>query len=229
MGNLFSVKNACEQVGMEAGITSNAREIRQAGAVILHGVGAFGEAMKTLRRLGLVDLLQEVAASGKGKPFIGICLGMQLLMTESFEFGRHPGLGLIKGQVVRFEPPPKREALKPSLKVPQIGWNQIHPVSPRGWGDSPETSPLAGLSPGEYMYFVHSFHALVRLTGEDSFSILSATQYGPVSFCSSFRRGNIVAFQFHPERSGPIGLQIYKNLAQWIIQSNQWRSEWLNR
>lgn len=214
MGNLFSVKNACEQVGMEAVITSDAVEIRRADGVILPGVGAFGTAMKTLQRLGLVEVLQEVADSGHGKPFVGICLGMQLLMSESFEFGRHPGLGLIEGQVVKL---PVSQALGRQLKVPQIGWNQIHPHRGED-GNAPRYSgsPLAGLTGGEYLYFVHSFYVQPM----DQAVILSETSYGSVRFCSSFKKGNVVAFQFHPERSGPVGLQIYRNLVQWI-QSQQ--------
>lgn len=205
LGNLFSVKNACEQVGLAAAVTSDARQIRQADAVILPGVGAFGKAMEALQRMGLVEVLAEVANGGTGKPFIGICLGMQLLMTESFEFGRHEGLDLIKGEVVQLQVSQSGGRFS---KVPQIGWNKIHPASNREW----ENSPLAGLNSGEYMYFVHSFY--VRPV--DSFVTLSTTPYGPVSFCSGLRKGNIVGFQFHPERSGPAGLQIYRNLAQWI-------------
>ncbi|MBI3332860.1 MAG: imidazole glycerol phosphate synthase subunit HisH [Candidatus Omnitrophica bacterium] len=207
MGNLFSVKNACEQVGMEACVTSDAREIRQADAVILPGVGAFGKAMETLRQLGLVDLLKEVADSGQGKPFVGICLGMQLLMTKSFEFGEHEGLGLVEG-VVQSLQVSVQGGLK--LKVPQIGWNAISLPTRGHWEDS----PLDGLTGGEQMYFVHSFY--VTPMGKDTGVDLSKTSYGPLQFCSSLRKGNIVAFQFHPERSGPDGLRIYRNLAQWI-------------
>ena len=208
LGNLFSVKNACEQVGMDASITSDAWEIRQADAVILPGVGAFGNAMETLRRLGLVGVLKETADSGNGKPFVGICLGMQLLMTESFEFGRHEGLGLIEGRVVKLQA--DQEGGR-RLKVPQIGWNQIYPETDGDW----ENSPLAGLRGGEHMYFVHSFYVEPKNS-----TTLSQTLYGPIRFCSSLRKGNIVAFQFHPERSGPSGLQIYRNLVRWI-QSHQ--------
>lgn len=215
MGNLFSVKNACEQVGMEAGITSDAHQIRQADAVILPGVGAFGKAMETLRRLGLVEILKEAADSGMGKPFIGICLGMQLLMEKSFEFGEHQGLGLVEGVVKSLQVSVQGSR---KLKVPQIGWNTIHPPTDGEWGDSPLETPLAGLRGGEYMYFVHSF--CVTPMGRDTGVDLSKTSYGPHRFCSSLRKGNIVAFQFHPERSGPAGLQIYRNLAQWIQRFN---------
>ena len=210
MGNLFSVKNACEQAGMEAAITSNAQEIRSADGVILPGVGAFGTAMETLRRLGLVEVLQGVAGSGQGKPFIGICLGMQLLMTESLEFGRHAGLNLIEGQVVKLETSRMGER---KLKVPQIGWNQVYPHGNGDWKTQTRfDSPFAGLTDGEYMYFVHSFYVKPL----NQAVVLSQTAYGPTHFCSSLKKGNIVAFQFHPERSGPAGLKIYQNIREWI-------------
>jgi len=201
MGNLFSVKHACESVGLKASITASRQEILAADAVILPGVGAFGDAMATLVRLQLVDVLRQVAVSGK--PLVGICLGMQLFMTRSYEFGCHEGLGIIEGEVVRFESPAEGAA---RLKVPQVGWNHIHGNG--AW----KGSLLDGLQSGEFMYFVHSFYAIPA----DSRVVLSTTRYGHIEFCSSLSHGNVFACQFHPERSGPQGLRIYHNFAERI-------------
>ena len=214
LGNLFSVKQACEHMGMRGIITSSSKEIRAADAVILPGVGAFGDAVASLRRLKLIDVLSEVSESGK--ILVGICLGMQLLMTESFEFGWHQGLDLIQGQVVAFENPADDSGR--SLKVPQVGWNRISApgfegetaVSVGAW----KGSPLEGLRRGEYMYFVHSFYTIP----EDDAVRLSNSQYGNIQFCSSLLHHNIFACQFHPERSGAQGLQIYRNLRSLVVQ-----------
>lgn len=203
MGNLFSVKQACEHVGMQAIITASARDLLAADAVILPGVGAFGDAMAMLTRRGLVEVLREVA--GSGTPLVGICLGLQLLMSESREFGRHKGLGLIEGEVVRLEGPRTGSGL---LKVPQVGWNRIFKTVHGAW----DSSSLEGLRDGEFMYFVHSYYAKPA----DERVVLAATRYGQIEFCSSLRFGNIFACQFHPERSGPQGLQIYQNLARQV-------------
>lgn len=207
MGNLFSVRHACEQVRLGASITASQKEILTASAVILPGVGAFGDAMATLERLGLVGVLRDFAASGR--PMLGICLGMQLLMTESHEFGRHRGLGIIEGEVVRLRDSAEGDR---RLKVPHVGWNRIYQknqtTSPAGyivW----KGSVLEGLLDGDFMYFVHSFYP----TPVDHSLILSTTRYGPIEFCSSIRSGSVFACQFHPERSGPQGLRIYRNLA----------------
>ena len=208
MGNLFSVQQACQQVGMQATITPDAREVREADAVILPGVGAFGEAMATLRQLGLAEALQEVA--GAGKPVLGICLGMQLLMTDSDEFGRHKGLDLIKGDVVRFEAPSTGSRI---LKVPQIGWNRVFQTGRDAW----EQSYLHGLKDGECMYFVHSYY----VKPVDPQVVLATSRYGHIEFCSALRQDNVTACQFHPERSGPPGLRIYRNLAMQIQQPTE--------
>ena len=203
MGNLFSVKHACEHVGLHAEITTSVDFIKKAGAVILPGVGAFGDAMEALRQRNLIGPLKEFAASGK--PFLGICLGLQLLMTESFEFGRHQGLGIIDGDVVRFDNPKESGT---SLKVPHVGWNHIETTKAASWQDS----LLNSIAPGEFMYFVHSYH--VRPKQPEV--ILSGTRYGHIEFCSSLRYRNIFACQFHPERSGPEGLKVYRNFASLI-------------
>ena len=200
MGNLFSVQRACAHVGLVAEITSNPAEVEAADAVILPGVGAFGDAMAELTRLGLAQALRQAAT--RGKPLMGICLGMQLLMTESHEFGRHQGLQLLEGDVVRFEASPSGAR---EVKVPHIGWNRVHHAPGVSW----DGSPLAGLSDGEPMYFVHSFY--VRPT--HLADVLAISRYGEREFCASLRRGNLFACQFHPERSGPQGLRIYRQFA----------------
>jgi glutamine amidotransferase len=207
VGNLFSVKQACESAGMQATITSSQREILSADAVILPGVGAYSSAMDMLRRLDLVTVLQDVASSQK--PLAGICLGMQLLMTESHEFGLHKGLGIIAGPVLHLD---NLSVGTRKPKVPQVGWNRIYKPqradAPAEARDFWAHTPLEGLSDGEFMYFVHSFY----VRPEDSSVVLSSSRYGDAEFCSSLHQRNIFACQFHPERSGPQGLKIYSNL-----------------
>jgi glutamine amidotransferase len=205
MGNIFSVKHACETVGLRAMLTSSPREIERADAAILPGVGAFGDAMDCLERLDLVTPLRDRALSGK--PVIGICLGMELLMTESHEFGVHRGLGVIPGTVVHFGAP--RDGTR-VLKVPHVGWNRVHV--------NEATSSRLGLdilgsdNDGESMYFVHSY--VVR--PDDLAVMVATTCYGDTEFCSVMARESVVGFQFHPERSGPAGLHIYANIARWL-------------
>lgn len=207
LGNLFSVKYACAEVGLEASITADDDEIRSADGILLPGVGAFGDAMACLRRLNLVNTLRQAAASGQ--PLAGICLGMQLLMSESLEFGRHAGLDLLPGRVVRLAGP---QGPRGPLKVPQVGWNRIYRPSPSvdAWADT----PLAGLEDGVSMYFVHSYYVQVD-RAEDA---LCLTRYGQIEFCSAVRRDNVLGFQFHPERSGQRGLRVYAGLASFIRQ-----------
>jgi glutamine amidotransferase len=200
LGNLYSVKHACEHVGIQATITNAKTTFERADVIILPGIGAFGDAIHTLTKLGLVPVLREAALSGK--PLVGVCLGMQLLMTESYEFGRHSGLGLVEGQVVKFEGPVEGNQ---TLKVPQVGWNRIQKKGNREW----DNSPLAGVRDGEFMYFVHSYY----VQPSDKRVVLATTLYGNIEFCSSLIVKNIFATQFHPERSGPRGLQIYGNIA----------------
>lgn len=208
VGNLFSIKHVCEHSDLQAIITSSKEEIIAADAVILPGVGAFGDAMEAIRQLDLVQILQTVAKSPK--PFIGICLGMHLLMTESNEFGHHQGLDIIKGSVVRFDSPIDDDGRR--LKVPHVGWNHIYKVESNSgqdwWGDS----MLEGLANSEFMYFVHSFY----VRPENAKVILSVSYYGDCKFCSSLQYRNIFACQFHPERSGPCGQLVYKNIASFI-------------
>ena len=241
LGNLFSVKHACERVGMQASVTASRNELLNADGILLPGVGAFGDAMQCLERLKLVDVLREAAALGK--PLVGICLGMQLLMSESSEFGRHRGLNLLEGEVVRFEQPRGPRGV---LKVPQVGWNRVRrpitdaskscaaqPLAPgpslarKEGSRTGQTSaslargetkdiwsgtPLDGLADGTSMYFVHSFYVKPRRRD----AVLSLTRYGDVEFCSAVRRGNVLGFQFHPERSGQAGLRLYARTAEFI-------------
>jgi glutamine amidotransferase len=210
LGNLFSVKQACLITGMHATITNNKKEIINSDAIILPGVGAFRDAIKNLRKLDLVEILREIALT---KPFIGICLGMQLLMSESYEFGLYKGLDIIKGKVIRFENPVDNAGKL--LKVPHIGWNRVnrneYSINKNEWRDS----LLKGLKNGEFMYFVHSFY----VKPDDSSIILSMSNYGNIEFCSSIKHKNIFACQFHPERSSSNGLKIYQNLKNNILKN----------
>ena len=206
LGNLYSIKHACERVGLESMITSSPSEIMLADGVLLPGMGAFGEAMQTLHKLDLVTVLRDYAASGR--PLIGVCLGIQLLLTESYEFGNHKGLGIIDGVVEPLDHPHEGDR---GLKIPQVGWNQLHAA--RTWFGT----PLEGIPENEYMYFVHSFVP----KPQDENAVLATTNYGGVKFCSSIQQKNIFACLFHPERSGVAGLQIYRNLAAQIQQKTE--------
>jgi glutamine amidotransferase len=212
LGNLYSVKHACLHAGLSATITSTAADILAAEAIILPGVGAYGDAMATLGRLGLISVIRDYVAAGGA--LVGICLGMQLLMSGSDEFGERDGLGIISGRVERFDHPTAGDR---ALKVPQIGWNGIYRAPAGGPingqpGDRWAGTLLESVREGEPMYFVHSY--VVRPA--DAGVVLSTTRYGNVEFCSSLKQKNVVACQFHPERSGPEGLKIYRTLARMI-------------
>lgn len=200
MGNIFSVKAACEHVGLTAIITSSRQDILDSDAVILPGVGAFGDAMEVLRKNDLIDTLHKVADSEK--PLVGICLGMQLLMSRSSEFGNHTGLGVIPGNVVRLDNP-----IGPAgtLKVPHVCWNRMYRAGAT-WDDS----SLHGIDNGAFMYFVHSFYVIP----ENKDVVIATTTYGHIEFCSALKHRNIFACQGHPERSGKSGLVLYRNLAR---------------
>ncbi len=194
MGNLHSVRKACARVGLPSRLAATPAAVRRAQAVILPGVGAFGHAMEQLTRRRLIAALKEAATSGK--PFLGICLGMQLLFDHSLEFGRHPGLGLLAGRVVPF---PK------GLKVPHMGWNRLNRA-----GASPF---LRGIPDRAYMYFVHSFHCVPADPGV----LLATTEYG-LTVAAAVGRGNLCGTQFHPEKSQTLGLQVYRNLARLLAR-----------
>jgi glutamine amidotransferase len=208
LGNLYSVKQACAFVGLDAAITSNKNEIASAQAVILPGVGAFSDAMTALHRLDLVTFLKQMVETGK--PFLGICLGMQLLMTESFEFGLHQGLDIVPGRVIRFSSAESQQGM--ALKVPHVGWSRIFPAdvdNSSAWEDS----LLRCIPAGDYMYFVHSFHCVPV----DTTVSVALAQYGRLQFCASLRYRNIFGCQYHPERSGAQGLKIYDNLRKAVV------------
>ena len=198
MANLRSVQKAFEHVGVEARLIRTSDEVRSAGRLVLPGVGAVGDALAHLREQGLDDAIRSHVASGR--PFLGICLGLQMLFERCFEDGEHFGLGIVKGDCVRFEVDEKH-SLKVPLKVPHMGWNSL-----RVAGESPL---FAGMNDGAYAYFVHSY--FVRPT--DSGLVTTFTDYGG-DFASSIRHGNVVATQFHPEKSQAVGLKMLENFAR---------------
>ena len=202
MGNLFSIRQACEYVQLSAEITSNGEDVSGSDAVILPGVGAFGDAMANLAKLGLIDRIINFIKTGK--PFMGICLGMQLLFSESDEFGKHKGLDVISGSVVKF---PAMDNKGIVSKVPQIGWNRIKKnrfdKNYKSW----ENTPLAEQADGVFMYFAHSFYAIPN----SSRNLLAITDYADIEYASGIMQNNVWGFQFHPEKSGAEGLKIYKS------------------
>lgn len=190
-GNLKSVEKALQHLGQECMITGNAEEILSADKVILPGVGSFGDAMSNIRRLGLEDVIKEVAR--KGTPFLGICLGLQLLFESSDETPGVEGLGILKGKIVRI---PDKEG----LKIPHVGWNSLH-LQNGG-------RLFEGLGEDPYVYFVHSYY----LEAEEEQIVKATTDY---STCihASVEQGNVFACQFHPEKSSTVGLKILENFA----------------
>jgi glutamine amidotransferase len=195
MGNLRSVVKAFEKVGATAAATRDPSAIRDASHVVLPGVGAFKDCMDNLEALGLVEPVKTSIEDGK--PFLGICLGLHLLMDESAEFGVHAGLGVIRGKVRRF-PPRGRDGVY--LKIPHMGWNEVRKVK-----DSPL---LDGIPQGEYFYFVHSYYAVP----DEASVTLTTTAYGE-EFTSSIAWRNVFACQFHPEKSQKAGLAVLKNFS----------------
>jgi len=196
MGNLRSVVKGFEQVGVTAVVTSNPADVLAADAVVLPGVGAFGMAMEHLRAAGLDRAL--VAAVAADKPFLGICLGLQLLFTESEEFGPVPGLNILPGRVVRFFP----EGAPAGVKIPHMGWNSLRKAAP--------TSLLSNVPEGTHVYFVHSYY----VAPEDPALIATTTEYGGFVFTSAVTRGKLFACQFHPEKSSTLGLEILRNFGK---------------
>ena len=203
MGNLFSIKNACESVDLIPEITSEREGILKADAVILPGVGAFGYAMERLKTLNLIRTLKETADSTK--PFMAICLGMQLLMSGSREFGDHEGLGIIDGNCFGIGAQQDKR-----FRIPHMGWNAIYEPTGGVKKNTWKGSSLDGIRNGAYMYFIHSYYVVPKNTD----TILSYTRYGEVEFCSSLQVENLFACQYHPERSGKQGLKIYSGFFQ---------------
>ena len=194
VGNLFSLSSSLKALGLETEVTRDAEKLRAADRIILPGVGAFGDARAKLDATGLVPVIQAEAAR---KPLLGICLGMQLLFDRGFEYGEHPGLGLVPGQVVDLH-----GALEDkSLKVPHMGWNSLQIVK-----DDPLFRYVEN---GEYVYYVHSFYAANCLP-----STLATSRYGNVDVTGVVRNGNVWGTQFHPEKSGDTGLRLLRAFAE---------------
>ena len=204
MGNLRSVQKALEKIGSRAIIANTPGQVLDASSVILPGVGAFAKCMNNLEELGLVDsICRSIEA---GKPFLGICLGLQLLFTESEEFGNPKGLNIIKGRVVRFPTnltgtDSNNQMPKVRLKVPHMGWNSLR--------FRKRVPVYEHIDDGSYLYFVHSFYVVP----EDENIISTTTTHG-IEFTSSIWKDNIIAMQFHPEKSQRLGLQILKNFIE---------------
>ena len=198
MGNLRSVSKALEKVGLEVKVSFDPKDVDNAKGIVVPGVGAFGDAMHNLERLGL---LQPVLRSiQKGKPYLGICLGLQILFEYGYEFGEHKGLGVLKGKVIRFEN-------KESFKVPHMGWNQIWIKQKEGL--------FTNIRDGEYFYFVHSFYAVPS----ENMDIASSTDY-IVDFCSAVQKENVWAVQFHPEKSQKAGLKLLENFKYFVKKNH---------
>lgn len=188
VGNLFSLRSSLAMIGEEAVVTGDAQAIRRADRLILPGVGAFADARARLAQTGLDQVMREQAA--QGKMIMGICLGMQLLFSESHEYGVHEGLGLIPGRVVPMAP-----RLPDGLKVPHIGWNALHLKKP-------EHPLFRGVREGDCVYFVHSYYAAG--CGD---ALLATAEYG-IPLTAAAARDNVIGCQFHPEKSGQVGMAL---------------------
>lgn len=192
MGNLRSVQKALERLGTEAVISASPRELANVGKLILPGVGAFRDAIHDLKQRNWESLLRDHLAAGR--PLLGICLGLQLLFDVSYEDGEFDGLGLVAGEVRRFQP-------EPELKIPHMGWNSLQISHP---------NPLLdGIHDGDHVYFVHSYHVVPR----DEAVIATTTQHGTQRFVSMIARDNLFAVQYHPEKSQRVGLKLLENFA----------------
>lgn len=201
IGNVKSIGNALNHLGAEPWLTSNASEVHAADALILPGVGAFASAMNNLDDRNLIPVIKEFVSSGK--PFMGICLGMQLLFDKSEEFGNTNGLGLIRGNVIRL---PLKGVYKE--KLPHVSWNELKEPALNRWNNT----IFHDLPPRTDVYFVHSYTGVPTYSEE----VLAWCNYGGVEFCAAVQRANVVGVQFHPEKSGSVGL---KMLSKFIIQS----------
>ena len=193
VGNLFSLNSSLEMIGAESTVTADPEVLRKADRILLPGVGAFEDAARKLRESGLADLLKELAA--EGKPLLGICLGMQMLFEKSYEYGEHEGLGLIPGNVR-----PIRDVIPVDYKIPHIGWNGLH---------LKQENPLFKyVKEGDCVYFVHSFYA-----ADCEENVVASAEYG-AELTAAVARGNVYGCQFHPEKSGNVGLAILKAFAE---------------
>ena len=189
VGNLFSLQSSFQAIGADAVVTADAEVIRRADRVLLPGVGAFGDAAEKLRNSGMAEVVCAEAAAGK--PIMGICLGMQLLFEDAYEYGHHKGLGLIKGSVR-----PIGDVIPKNYKIPQIGWNSLQFT---------KNSPLFRyIQEGDFVYFVHSYYA-----ADCDDAVIAVTDYG-APLTAAVASGNVCGCQFHPEKSGKVGLQILR-------------------
>ena len=194
VGNLFSLQSSFHAIGEEAVVTNDINEIKAADKIILPGVGAFGDAAKKLKDSGLDEILKEEVKTGK--PLLGICLGMQMLLEKSFEYGEHEGLGLLHGSVV-----PMKGVIPENLKIPHIGWNALDFTSK-------DSKLFRFIKNGDFVYFVHSYFA----TDCDE-DVIAYTEYG-ANLCAAVERDNVFGCQFHPEKSGDVGLAILRGFCE---------------
>lgn len=194
LGNIYSVNRAAAAVGFHCRVTSDTETIENSDALVLPGVGAFGDAMNRLRELKLINVINRYVKSGR--PLLGVCLGMQLLCTESEEFGVHKGLDIVKAKVTRFSDGCMHQ------KVPQIQWNKVF--------TGKDGVLFEGIHDESFMYFLHSYY----VKPETKLDVEHLTEYAGIRYCSAFEHGNIFATQFHPEKSGELGLAILKNFYQ---------------
>lgn len=197
MGNLRSVSKALEHVGAKVKVSDRAQDLKEASGIVLPGVGAFKDAVRNLKVKGLWEaIVKEVE---RGKPLLGICLGLQLLFEKSYEFGENEGFGFIKGEVVKFELPKE-------YKIPHMGWNQVYRRK--------ESSLLKGIKEGDFFYFVHSYYVKPK----ERETTLTETDYG-IYFTSSVEKENVFGVQFHPEKSQRVGLKLLENFLR-IVNSS---------
>ncbi|MCA9959548.1 MAG: imidazole glycerol phosphate synthase subunit HisH [Anaerolineales bacterium] len=197
--NIRSAQKAFEHIGATVVLTEDAEVVRRADKLVLPGVGAFGSGMAGLRQRHLPAAIQE--AVQRGIPFLGICVGMQLMFSEGHEMGIHQGLDLLAGKVVRFPEMHDPQATTHTLKIPHMGWNQLEPV----W----ESPLLTGINPGDYAYFVHSYYC----DPAEETAVLARTDYG-ISFAAIVAKDNLYGLQFHPEKSQQVGLRIIQNFVE---------------
>lgn len=194
MGNLASVRNAFDKIGVDARVVKNPESVSGFDKIVLPGVGAFGDAMDHMKETGMEEAVKAFVKTGK--PLIGICLGMQLLFDKSYEFGEHDGLGCIPGDVILFD----KEKMETEQKIPQMGWNKLFVTQ--------ENTLFDSLGKELYLYFVHSYH----VNPQNSQHVIGETQYG-YTFTSAVHKENVYGFQPHPEKSHEVGLKILENFA----------------
>lgn len=202
INNTLSVQRAFEKIGKSVSIVTTPEEIMNARALVLPGVGSFGEGMEALKKLGFIEPIKRQAA--RGVPLLGICLGMQMFFSESYEFGRHKGIGLIEGKVISLKPPTL--VRHQDYKLPHIGWNEIRPPTNGLW----KKTLLGGITNPSCVYYVHSYYPEVK----NKSYVLAETEYGDQNFCAVVQKNKITGIQFHPEKSGEIGLEILKKFCE---------------